>query len=466
MIIRILALLAAVPAVFAAEKPNIVYVMLDEIGYYELSLMEHPEMKTPNIDLLAKQGVRFTQMLAGASLCAPTRCSLLTGKHAGRMSIRANGGSSALRADEATLGSMLKKAGYATGGFGKWGCGARGTSGVPEDHGFDEFFGYYDQVHAHTHYPRYLVRNSEEVPLAGNTGDPTHGETFSHYVIFEETEKFIRAHKDEPFFAYCAWTPPHGLWGFPKDDPSWKLYKDKPWTVGQRTPDDAKIYASMINMVDRQVGELRALLGNLGIAERTIIIFSGDNGGQNYFRDKKHPEGIFAPNVDPKTGANFRGYKGSLFEGGLRVPYIACWPGKFPGDRVSDHLGYFPDVMPTLADLCGASCPKDSNGISFAPTLLGNGGQKEHEYLYWEMGKVTAVRMGDWKAIRTGGPDAAWQLYDLKSDISEARNLAQKMPEIVRQMAGFAGQAHEKRRPGKVIDAKLARKDRAYMKKK
>lgn len=451
-----------VSASAAAEQPNIVHIILDEIGYYELSLMGHPEMRTPNIDRLAVEGIRFTQMLAGGPVCAPTRCSLLTGKHAGHMSVRINSGSAALRADEITIGSMLKKAGYATGGFGKWGCGARGTSGVPEKHGFDEFFGYYDQVHAHTFYPRYLVRNSEEVPLVGNTGEPTKGETFSHTVIYEEAKKFIRTNKDKPFYAYCPWTPPHGLWGFPKDDPSWELYKDKPWAVGQRTPLDAKIYAAMINMVDRQVGEIRDLLVELGIAENTIIFFSGDNGGQNYFKDEAHPEGIFAPNVDPKTGDSFRGYKGSLYEGGLRIPFMVHWPAKIPGARVSSHLGYFPDMMPTLADLCGVECPPGIDGISFAPTLLGAGEQKQHEYLYWEFRKAKAVRMGNWKAVHTG---KEWQLYDLKTDISESRDVAAKNPDVVSRVTRIAEKAHEPVRPGKTLDAALAGKDRRYMKK-
>lgn len=444
------------------RPPNVIHVLLDELGYYELSLMGHAELRTPHIDRLAEEGVRFTQLLAGAPVCAPTRCALLTGKHAGHMSIRDNGADNALRAGEATIATMLKQAGYATGGFGKWGCGARGTSGVPEEHGFDLFFGYYDQVHAHTYFPRYLVRNSQEVPLAGNTGDPTRGETFSHTLVFEETKAFIRAHADEPFYAYCAWTPPHGLWGIPEDDPSWQLYKDEPWTVGQLTPEDARIYAAMVHMVDRQVGELRALLEELGIADRTILFVSGDNGAQNYFEDEQRPEGIFAPNVDPTTGVAFRGYKRSLYEGGLRIPFIAHGAGRFPGGRVSDHLGYFPDMMATLADLCAAPCPQDSDGISFAPTLLGREGQQQHAYLYWEFEDQTAVRMGRWKAIRIGGNDPPWQLYDLDRDVSESVDVAQEHPEVVETMAAMAVEAHEPIQPGEVLDPVLARKDRAY----
>ena len=235
-----------------AQRPNIVYFIIDELGYYESSHMGHPALHTPNMDQLAAEGMRFTQLLAGSSVCAPTRCTLLSGKHTGHCTVRNNGGFDPLLPGEETIASVLKRAGYATGAFGKWGNGGRGTSGVPEKHGFDLFFGYYDQVHAHTYFPRYLIRNSEEVPLAGNTGNPKGGATFSQYRIFEESKQFIRDNKERPFFAYLAWTPPHGKWGIPKDDPSWARYKDKPW------PDDAKIYAAMVNLVDRELGEIRA----------------------------------------------------------------------------------------------------------------------------------------------------------------------------------------------------------------
>jgi arylsulfatase A-like enzyme len=454
------------PSAFAdkpatADRPNIVYFMIDELGYYELSLMGHPDFRTPNIDRLAAEGTRFTQFLAGSSVCAPTRCTFLTGKHTGHCTVRNNGGFDPLLADEYTIGSVLRDAGYATGGFGKWGNGGRGTSGVPETHGFDVFFGYYDQVHAHTYFPRYLIRNSEEVPLPGNTGDPHDGQTFSQYRIFDQSKEFIRANKDRPFFAYLCWTPPHGRWGLPKDDPSWVLYKDKPWS------DDQEIYAAMVNLIDREVGDIRKLLEELGIADKTFIFFTGDNGGHEYFADKDHPRGFFGPNVNPKTGVDFRGGKGNLYEGGLRVPAIACWPGHVAAGRVSDQLGYFPDLLPTFAELARAEIPKDTDGLSLVPTLLGEQAagreQLQHPYLYWEIGNQTAVRMGLWKAYRRGADQAAWQLYDLSKDIGETTDVAAQNPDVLAKLRAFAAEAHRPMPHGEVYDRALVEKDRNYL---
>jgi arylsulfatase A-like enzyme len=460
-LLTLLTLLGAVGGLQAADRPNLVCFVIDELGYYELSCMGHLEHRTPNIDRLAAEGTRFTQCLAGGPVCAPTRCALLTGKHAGHMTVRANGGFDPLREGEETIGSVLRRAGYATGGFGKWGNGARGTSGVPEKHGFDVFFGYYDQVHAHTYFPRYLIRNSAEVPLAGNTGDTKRGQRFSHYVIVNEAKQFIRQNKDRPFFAYLPWTPPHGRWGIPKDDPAWALYKDKPWT------EDAKIYAAMVNMVDRQVGEIRDLLRELGVEKNTVIFFSGDNGAARYFPDKEHPEGIYSPNVDPKSGVKFRGFKGQLYEGGLRVPFLAHWPGRIAAGRVSDHVCYFPDVLPTLAELAAAECPKDTDGLSLVPELLGErvAGRKQppHEYLYWEHRQDTAVRMGSWKAVRRGGPKGTWELYDLSPDVGETQDLAAKHPEVVEKLKAFAVAAHTPARLGEIYDRALVEKDRNYL---
>ncbi len=444
-------------------RPNIVFFVIDELGYYELSCMGHPELRTPHIDRLAAEGVRFTQFLAGSSVCAPSRACLMTGKHTGHTSLRTNAGWEPIRAGEATVASVLKGAGYVCGGFGKWGCGARGTSGVPETHGFDRFFGYYDQVHAHTFFPTYLICNSREVPLAGNTGNPRQGKTFSQYVIFEEARKFLIENKDRRFFLYLPWTPPHGQWGIPEDDPSWQLYKDKPWQAGMFTPRDARIYAAMVHLVDRQVGEILRLLEDLGLEEKTIVFFAGDNGGYTYFADAEHPAGWFAPNVDPKTGKRFRGAKGNLYEGGLRVPFLVRWPGQIAPGRISHHLGYFPDILPTLAELAGAECPKEIDGISIVPELLGPDAagrpQAQHSFLYWELGGQTAVRQGKWKAVRPR-PNAPWELYDLDRDIVEKHDLTASHPEVVARLAALADQAHRPIEPGEVYDQALVDKDR------
>jgi len=456
--VSLLSLIACAQLAAAQEsKPNVIYLMLDEWGYFESSHMQNRDLVTPNIDQFARDGMRFTNAMAGAPVCGPTRCCLLTGLHAGHTSMRNNGGSAPIREGEPTLASMLKPLGYATGGFGKWGIGGRGTSGVPETHGFDEFFGYYDQVHAHTFYPKYLIRNSEEVPLQGNDGNSFYeGETHAQTEIFKESMRFIRKHHEQPFFCYLPWTPPHGLWGIDDDDPSWQLFKDKPWTAGQRTPNDAKVYAAFMHMIDRQIGEIVALLKELEIDNNTVFFLCGDNGGQDYFKTDDHPHGFFGPNLNPKTGERFRAGKGSLYEGGLKVPMLVRWPGRIKAGAVTDHLMYFPDVMPTLADAVNAKCPK-TDGLSILPTLLGKQGQQQHEYLYWEYGGQTAVRMNHWKAYKNRKSD--WELYDLSQDVEEKNNLAKSNEATVDRMVEYAHQAHEPVRPGVVYNRELMRKD-------
>lgn len=432
--------------------------MLDEWGYFESGHMGHPELLTPNIDQFAREGMRFTNAYAGAPVCGPTRCVLLTGLHSGHTSMRVNDGFSPIRADEPTLATMLRESDYVTGGFGKWGIGGRGTSGIPEEHGFDEFFGYYDQVHAHTFYPQYLIRNSQEVLLPGNPGESFYeGDTHAQLVIFEEAKKFIQRNRDKPFFCYLPWTPPHGIWGIDEDDPSWMLFKDKPWTAGQKTDRDARVYAAFLHLVDRQLGEILDLLREQEIDENTIVFLCGDNGGQDYFKTDERPHGFFAPNLNPKTGERFRAGKGSLYEGGLRVPYLVRWPGRVKAGNVSDHLLCFQDVMPTLAELTDTTCP-ETDGVSFLPTLLDEKGQETHQTLYWEYGNQRAVRKDQWKAYRAAKAD--WELYDLSSDVEEKNNVADEHPGVLKQLVEYASEAHEPVRPGKVYDRSLTQKDR------
>ena len=434
-----------VPGVASAQarKPNVIYILADELGYYEPGFMGGRNIRTPNLDRMASQGIRFNNLFAGSSVCAPSRSSLLTGKHSGRTSIRTNDGGTPLRADEATVASILKRAGYATGGFGKWGCGGRDSTGVPEKHGFDVFFGYYDQVHAHSYYPPYLIRNSEEIKLEGNLGPS--GRIYSHYVIHEAALNFIRKHSGQPFFAYLPYTPPHGNFQIPDSDPAWSLYKDSAW------PEDARRYAAMVTMLDRHVGEILALLKELDIDSQTLVFFSGDNGGADYFKSPENPRGIHMANKNPRTGFEFRGGKRTLYEGGLRIPFIARWPGKITAGRSSDHLSYFPDIMPTIAEVAGASPPSDSTGISILPELIGveRAGRKQpqHEFLYWEFGGWTAIRQGNWRAVKSA-EGGRWELFDLTSDPGESEDLARTRPDILTWLTTLAGKAHEPVRSG------------------
>lgn len=448
--------LVATSVTAADNRPNVIYFMIDELAYFETGFMGNRNILTPNIDQIASGGIVFKNLFAGGSVCAPTRCCLLTGKHSGHTSVRSNGGGTPLRAEEETIASMLKRRGYATGGFGKWGCGGRDSTGVPEKHGFDIFLGYYDQVHAHTFYPPYLIRNSEEVPLEGNNGGSS-GKTYSQYVIHEAAIKFIREHAKEPFLAYLPYTPPHANLDIPDDDPAWLVYKEKPW------PEPARRYAAMVTMVDRQVGEVLALLKKLGIENNTLIFFSGDNGGQDRFASAEFPRGLHGANKDPKTGQEYRGSKGSLYEGGVRIPFCAYWPGKISPGSVSQHLGYFPDILPTIAELTGSTPPSDIDGLSLVPELLGEGAagrkQAQHEYLYWETGGWTAIRQGSYRAVKPK-QNGAWELYDVATDPSESKNLANEQPLVLSKLTALASQAHQPVREGSFTSTERHQRDR------
>ena len=450
----------------AAEDrpPNIVYIMSDELAYFELGHMGNPYLETPRLDAMAEEGLRFTNALAAAPVCGPLRGSLMTGKHQGHCSVRANDGGTALTAEDITIATALKEQkGYATGGYGKWGAGGRDSTGVPEKHGFDDFFGYYDQVHAHSFYPPYLVRNSEEVPLEGNIGGRS-GETYSHYPIMEAGLDFIRENRDRPFFAYFPITPPHGMYDIPDDDPAWDHYEDAAWMKDPSLSQDAKNYAAMVTMVDRNVGEILDLLKEFGLEENTIVFFTGDNGGQDRFKSQAHPRGFYSPNKDPRTGVEFRGGKGNLYEGGLKIPFLVRWPGKIEGGRVSDLVFSQVDIFRTLADLTGATPPDDVDGMSVLPEILGDTeNQAQHEMLYWEYASMTAVRYGKWKAVETDKHNeqkAKWSLYDLESDISETADVAAEHPKILEQMKAYAAGEHEPWVKGTYSDPERTRHER------
>jgi len=427
------ALCSALPGICTATEaavkpPNIIFIMADDLGYRNLGCYGSKTILTPNIDKMCAEGIRFTDCYSGDSVCAPSRSTLMTGYHLGHTPVRGNDGRTPIGPEDVTVADVLKKAGYITGGFGKWGLGNEGSQGAAEKHGFDTFFGYYNQGHAHDYYTTHLFRNSERVDLASpnshysvnDKGRTEHKSRYSHYAIYDETVKFIKesAKSEKPFFCYAPWTLPHANYEIPEDDPAWALYKDKPWIVR------AKLVAAMDSIADRHVGEILNLLKELGIDENTIVFFTSDNGASRNW------DGIH------DLCGELKGIKGSMNEGGIRVPMIVRWPGKIKAGTVSDLPCYFPDVMPTLAELAGVSkeVPENTDGISIMPTLLGKEGQKKHEYLYWR----GAIRMENWKGVGKPGKLA---LYDLSADIGETTNLADKHPEIVSKLSGLMEKA-------------------------
>ncbi len=412
---------AVTAATAATDKPNVIFIMVDDMGYHDLGCFGSKTILTPNIDKMCAEGVKFTDCYSGDTVCAPARSTLMTGLHKGHTPVRGNSGGVPLAPEDVTVAEVLKKSGYLTGGFGKWGLGNQGKNGAAERQGFDLFFGYYNQWHAHTYYT-HLFRNSERVELNGR---------YTHHAIYDETIKFIKASAatGKPFFCYCPWTPPHAAYQIPADEPAWALYKDKPWDKS------AQVAAAMDSMMDRQVGEILALLKKLGIDENTIVFFTSDNGAAKRF------DGIH------NSCGKMTGHKRSLNEGGIRVPMVVRWPGKIKPGSVSDLPWYFPDVMPTLAELAGVAkeVPEGIDGISIVPTLLGSGQQKKHEFLYWHSGSH-AVRMGKWKGI---GRPGRVRLYDLSTDIGEKTDLADKHPDIARKLGEFMAAAYEEPRPQK-----------------
>jgi arylsulfatase A-like enzyme len=395
----------------AAEKPNIIFILADDLGYADVGCYGQKLIKTPNIDKLATEGTRFTQCYAGNTVCAPSRCALMTGYHMGHARIRGNDHAT-LKSEDVTVAKLLHEAGYATGLTGKWGLGNEGTPGEPIKHGFDFSFGYLDQTHAHDYWTDHLFKNGQRIAKATNI--------YSHDLCAQESLDFIRREKNKPFFLYCAFTLPHGNFDPPDEEP----YTKENWS-----PQNKKV-AAMITRLDKTVGDIMALLDELKLRDKTIVFFTSDNGprgqGNEFFN----------------SAGPLRGFKRDLYEGGIREPMIVRWPGKVAAGATSDQIWTFWDFLPTAAEIAGAKAPKGIDGVSILPALLGKN-KIEHAPLYWEFyekGFEQAARIGNWKAVRHA-PGKAIELYNLKNDLSEKENVAAANPDTVKKMEEYLQKA-------------------------
>jgi len=450
-----------------SSRPNIIYILADDLGYGELGCYGQKKIKTPNIDKLAAEGMRFTDHYSGSPVCAPSRCTLMTGKHTGHAYIRGNDemrergdvwhdpnleGQRPLPVGTETIGTLMQKAGYKTAAIGKWGLGWTGSTGDPNKQGFDLFYGYNCQRVAHNYYPTHLWRNDKKEMLKGNeyffphqklpadknpddpkSYEPYKGKDYALDFLAKEARNFIKKNKTNPFFLYLPFTVPHVALQVPDD--SLNEYKDafpeKPYK-GERGylphPTPRAAYAAMITRMDREIGRIMNLLKKLGLEENTLVMFSSDNGAT--FQNVGGADPAFFESNKP-----LRGFKQDVYEGGIRVPMIARWKGKIEPGSTTDLISAFWDIMPTLADLAGTDIVDNIDGISFLPTLFGKfEKQKLHKYLYWEYAqRKQAVRMGDWKAIRLS-PKSEIELYNLKNDIVEKNNIASKNPDVVAEM--------------------------------
>ena len=423
--------------------PNIIFILADDLGYGDLGCYGQTEIKTPSLDRMAAEGMLFTQHYAGSTVCAPSRCVLLTGLHTGHSRIRGNS-PALMKPGDITVAKILKYAGYVTGAIGKWGVGHPPPLSDPAHNGFDYFFGYLNMVHAHNYYPEFLWRNERKVKLRnvveytkrgyakGVGGVSTNKLDYSHDFFTKEALEFIDKNKNSPFFLYLPYTIPHannqaGRKGM--EVPDYGIYKDKDW------PEPQKGHAAMITRMDRDIGKLLARLKQLRIDKNTLVMFSSDNG--------PHKESGADPDFFDSNGP-LRGIKRDLYEGGIRVPLIARWPGKIKAGSVTDHVSAFWDFLPTCANLAGLIPPEAIDGISMLPTLMGQPEkQKKHEFLYWEFherGGKQAVRMGDFKAVRLNvrkNPNGPLELYDLKNDIAEKHNIAAQYPDVIARIRAY-----------------------------
>lgn len=446
-----LLLLTTVTLVAASEsrRPlNIIYILADDLGYGDLSCYGQRRFRTPHIDRLAAEGMLFRQHYSGSTVCAPSRSSLFTGLHTGHTPVRGNlevqpEGQHPLPAATVTLPKILKTAGYVNGLFGKWGLGYPGSEGEPLKQGFDRFYGYNCQRLGHHYYPHHLWDNDRKAIIEDNAGKMKNA--YAPELIHQKTLAFIEENRSRPFFCFVASVIPHaelvaperylarhrGKYGPEKpyagvdDGPT---YRNGPY---ESSPEPRAAFAAMVNVLDDHVGEIVAKVRALGLAEQTLIIFTSDNGS--------HTEGGADPAYFGSSGG-LRGTKRDLYEGGIRVPMIAWWPGTIRAGSESSHVSAFWDVLPTLAELTGTTAPANTDGISFAPTLTGRGTQRQHEFLYWEFhegGGRLALRQGDWKVVRYDvlkNPDGPLELYNLATDPRETRNVAAQHPDRVRTM--------------------------------
>jgi len=394
------------------------HIYTNDLGCYG-----QKHIKTPNIDRIAAEGIRFTQHYAGSTVCAPSRCVLMTGLHTGHTAVRGNReikpeGQYPIAAETITVAKVLKRAGYITAVVGKWGLGGPGSSGVPNKQGFDHWFGYLCQRKAHSYYPEYLWKNGKKVILEKNKAGKKG--TYSHDLFTAEAMDFIRQNRNRRFFLYLPYTIPHTRYEIPSTEP----YSDRPWAKKE------KVHAAMITRMDRDIGRIMNLLKKLNIDEKTIVFFSSDNGAAQRWEGRFDSSGLL------------RGRKRDMYEGGIRTPLVVRWPGKIKPAAESDHISAFWDFLPTCAELAGVSAPEDIDGISMVPTLLGRDDrQKRHKFLYWEFfhwkkGFYLAVRMGDFKVVRLS-PTGPLELYNLKTDIAEKNNIAAEHPEIIAEIEAY-----------------------------
>jgi arylsulfatase A len=446
--------LLATPARGREGGPNVVFILADDLGRAEVGAYGQEIIRTPSIDKMAAGGMRFTRFYSGSPVCAPSRCTLLTGKHSGRAFIRDNReiqpeGQAPIPAAETTLAEMFKARGYATAAIGKWGLGFPGSEGDPLNQGFDHFFGYNCQRHAHNHYPTYLRNDRDRIDLPGNPGGAT-GEQFSHDLFERDALRWLREHRDRPFFLFLPFTIPHLALQVPADslaEYEGGVQDDAPYAGGkgyQPHPKPRAAYAAMVTRMDRTVDRILDLLRELGLDDDTIVIFTSDNGPTH---DVGGADSAFF-----KSAGGLRGLKGSVYEGGIAVPFIVRWPGRVAAGSTCDFVGYFPDVAPTLMDLIDGrdALPAGLDGLSFAPSLLGRPSeQRAHEFLYWEFpsyGGQQAVRLGPWKGVRQRmrQGNLAIELYNLDDDPAESRDVAADHPDIVARVEEVMSRGRER----------------------